>query len=718
MNKKHIKLVLSAAILTALSCASVGNAATTQANESMTSPDLPLVLVQSQRYDQYAGNMINRSSRVGVLGNVDFMKAPVNTISFTKDVLDTSGQSGREFFDVVTRHPSVQVGGCSTDNNVELQIRGMAYSSYDVLVDGVAGLMPMGSHALNWVERVEVTAGGNATLNGVVPYRSTTGYVNVVPKRAVDEDTLSFSEGFSGKSIHTHTLDVGSRFGDNKEWGVRVNGMLSKGDTSISREHIQHDNLFLSIDRRGEDSNTSLLVGYEYVKHTGMPEMIKIGSHWGKEITKLPDANKVIDNFMPAWSELSRTRKVALFQHEQKINDAWAAYVKWGYQGIDYPGYLDKKPEMLNDKGDYTATINGDESQTQFFRHNLSVGVRGELTHGDTTHQVTIGYDRITNMNIWSNGKGGTKAELKDGNVYSDKPLDTFEKPQVAPAHYYVGSHDAYYSRYITDYISTDNDRWHILVGARHQTIKTTAYVKSTVLPVLAMVYELSPQTSLYGSFGETMDTATAPKDAKNARAILAPIRTKQYEVGAKFDFGDFGTTVSAFVAKKPQGLYDAAKVFSMDGEVEHRGVEINAFGKLSDSVSVQGGVMFLTTDQKKMTNPQLNGKKAYGTSPFAATLGVAWQTPIEGLTLNGRLMHVGESYSDAMNLIKVPAWTRVDVGASYAVKRGDHNYRFNAMVYNVFDKHYWSTAVVRWGEGHIMLNPGRNFTASLSIDF
>lgn len=706
-----------------LAVACLLHGATTYASHNDTAYALPEIMVTDSRENIYPGGMVERQVRLGALGNVDFMNMPTSSLAFGEKVLEQGGEPARAFFDAATRHPAVLVGGCSTDNNVELQIRGHRFNTYDILVDGVPGLMPMGSNTLNWVERMEITPGGNVPLQGLGVMRSLTGTINIVPKRAAESDFFQLKESVSGQNIYTHTVDWSMRHGEKREWGIRINGMYGDGKTGIEREQIKQENIVAHIDYRTEKSNSSVLYGWEKTKHLGMPEVLMLGAEWGKGVTKLPDPNKVIDNFMPDWSELSRSRKMLLLQHEQRVNGKMVVFAKGGFQTIDYPGYLDSKPKLLDDAGSYELSISGNGTQSLQSRHALSLGVRGEETLGAIRHLYTVGYDRLGVISEWSNGSNGTKSSLKNGNIYNAVPLSSYKRPVVAPANYYVGTDNTAESWYLVDFISDAKDKWNVVFGARHQRLATRTETRSRTLPTISVMYKPSQKMSVYGSYGASMDVMTAPKDAANAYEALKPYEVKQYEIGIKHDSGKIATTLAFFDTRKPQGIYtnemkDGKNFFRMDGEARYRGVEFNIFGKLAENLNIQGGFVSMTGEQKQMTNPALNGKLPQGLAKFNATLALEWLTPVEGLSVDGRILYVGKTYADGLNRIRVPGWTRFDVGVKYEKEYGGHKYQLRGMVYNVANKRYWSSTVVNWGDGGVMYNPGRTGMISLSVDF
>ena len=84
--------------------------------------------------------------------------------------------------------------------------------------------MPMGSGVITSPtenkERVETLKGANALMFGVA---SPAGIINFVTKRAGPRDIMAF--GLAGNSFCQYggSMDVGRRFGVEKQFGVRVN---------------------------------------------------------------------------------------------------------------------------------------------------------------------------------------------------------------------------------------------------------------------------------------------------------------------------------------------------------------------------------------------------------------------------------------------------------------------------------------------------------------
>jgi iron complex outermembrane receptor protein len=69
----------------------------------------------------------------------------------------------------------------------------------------------------------------------------------------------------------------------------------------------------------------------------------------------------------------------------------------------------------------------------------------------------------------------------------------------------------------------------------------------------------------------------------------------------------------------------------------------------------------------------------------------------------------------DSANTIRLPSWTRLDLGARYATQLAGKRVVFRASVDNVFDRNYWQGVFFN---GSVTLGAPRTFRLSASIDF
>lgn len=691
---------------------------------------LDTVYVVGDRYNDSSvlpGGKADRKIHFGIYKDMDVMNVPANVSSYTEKTIAQNYLPARTMLNTLTTNPSVLVGGASTNNNVELQIRGMRYNTHDMLLEGIPGMMAMGIIPMNWVERVDVVTGPNVVLSSTGIQRSVSGFINFVPKIAKDKPNFSITETYATHNMKSHAFDWGQRFGNNNRYGVRINGVKYNGVTSFDHETLDGKGFYVHVDQKTKSSTTSLLMGMDHVINRGMPESVNIKANWGKGVTKLPNAEKSIENLMPDWSNLSHQRHVYTISHEQALTDNFTFYIKGGYQSLTWPGYWDAKPKLLNDAGDYTLYIDGDW-QSGWVRKGFTTGILIKAQTGNIKHKFNIGYELLSFC--WSDeicDKNNRKGAALEGNMYSgiwnkqEGPITDYGGP-MSP-----GSATINQSIIATDTISTTDDTFTLILGARHQNLHnyrysngkpTKGYSKGSTQPNIAIAYHITPHTTIYGSYSTGLTTVNPPKKVKNEKEIFPPIATKQYEIGFKHDMGNWLTTLSLFQIYQPSGIVNDDNYFVLNGETKHHGIEWNITGKIADHLTLTGGVMILNARYTK-TNKGINeGNRVHGAPTCNIAMSLDWETPIKGLDLTTRLLHCSDTFADSENKIKVPSWTRLDLGATYETYISNTPLTLNLNVYNLLNKRYWTSATTIYADGAVMLNPGRSyvFTASFHM--
>ena len=88
----------------------------------------------------YAGGQVARGGRLGLLGNVDMMDTPFNTLNFTQAVIQD--QQARSVADVLQNDPSVRIARGFGNFQELYVIRGFPLNSDDLAYNGLYGLLP------------------------------------------------------------------------------------------------------------------------------------------------------------------------------------------------------------------------------------------------------------------------------------------------------------------------------------------------------------------------------------------------------------------------------------------------------------------------------------------------------------------------------------------------------------------------------------------------
>ena len=494
----------------------------------------------------------------------------------------------------------------------------------------------------------------------------------------------------------------------------------------MSGEDLRGRDLYINLDHAGTRSRSSFLYGYDTSTHHGMPEVLRISdANWGTNVTRLPSAKSVVKSFMPRWALISHTHRVYLLQHEQKLGDRVTAYLKAGLMHRDWPGYITSKPWLTNDAGDYTLSINGSSTMGRTDRRVFMTGLKFDAAAGVLRHTITLGYDYLSQYSQ-SNYAPGTTSQLT-GNIYRGLVTDP-GAPFAPEGQWYVGSKTNNRSFVLSDSIATKDGRLKLIAGVRHQTIRTRSlsrttgaetqsYERGANTPTFAALYKISPHTSIYANYAESLGTVSSPPNTVvNRNDVMPPIKTKQYEIGAKWDMGDWASTLSLFRINQPTAIVNSSNYYVMDGLTRSQGIEWNIFGRVAPRLRIMGGFMLLHASYERTQGGLKDGNRVFGTPRVNATMALDWETKAKGLSIYGCVHYFGRSYADSLNQMEVPAWTRLDLGAQYQTEVFGLPAELNLMVYNLLNKMYWSTTTVRWSENGLMLNPGRTYMLSATI--
>ena len=272
-------------------------------------------------------------------------------------------------------------------------------------------------------------------------------------------------------------------------------------------------------------------------------------------------------------------------------------------------------------------------------------------------------------------------------------------------------------------------------LGARFQEIETKTFDYNTgaqlsdysgdaVTPVAGVVYKAMPGLSLFANYaealqpGEIAPTTSGGVVVSNAGSVLEPYTSEQFEIGAKYDAGTYGATVSLFSISQ-QNAVVTNQVFQADGEQINRGVEVTVFGEPTEGVRVLGGVTFIDAELEKTQGGTNEGNQAIGVPEFQANIGAEWDLPwVAGLTVDGLLTYTGEQYVNEANTVELDSWARLDIGARYTTEIAATPVTFRARVDNVTDESYWASTGGYPGANYLIQGVPRTYMLTMTAKF
>ncbi len=660
----------------------------------------------------YSDGQVARGARLGLLGNTDVMDAPFSISSYTSTMI--KDQQAVTVGDVLERDSSVRSTGQAGGIVDSFFIRGFPVGEGnlgELAFDGVYGVASNYRVFTEYAERIELVKGPGALLYGMSPNSAVGGVINVVPKRALDEDLTRFTSRYAMDSQLGGHLDVSRRFGEERRFGIRINSSLQQGDTAIDKQSRAVGTGAISLDYQGDRLRTTLDLINQKEKFDAASRPFLIASN-----VQIPSAANGRTSVSQDWGRSEAQDKSVLLGGEYDLSDHLTLFAHAGGGKSEVERMSDQTPTIINAAGDTSSVPGYYKFKVQ--RYTLDAGARLGFDTGPVSHRTVLQVSRYRDE--LSRGILSGPAILS--NIYQpiDRPRPNLAEPRTPKVSASELSGIA-----LADTLSVLDERLQVTLGLRKQNIQsdnyntgvvTPSYDKSKTTPLLGIVVKPWDHVSLYYNYVEGLGKGDiAPSAAANAGEISSPYISRQQEIGVKVDYDSFMATLALFQIKKPSGELSSG-VFSVQGEQRNRGVELNLSGEIARGTRLLGGVTLLDGELTKTGVATNRGNRPVGVPQVQANLWAEWDTPgIEGLTLTSGAIYTARQYVDQANTQALDAWTRFDVGARYATRIAERPTIFRATVQNVFDRAYWSGVA---SYGAFSQGAPRTLLLSATVDF
>ncbi|MFK4508651.1 iron complex outermembrane receptor protein [Bradyrhizobium daqingense] len=695
----------------------------------------------------YAGGQVATGGSLGLLGNRGVMNTPFNQTSYTAELIQN--QQARTIRDVLANDPSVRVVQAAGGGADSLFIRGFYFDSGDFALNGLPGIAPYYSTGANFIERVEVLKGPSAVLNGMTiggtgasSGGAVGGTINLITKHAPDVDITRITGTYSSKSQFGEHIDISRRYGEHKEWGVRLNSTYSNGNTPWNRQRDEFGNAVLGLDYRGENARFEADIGYQADVLKPPLRFFSLAS------PILPPPPKSGTNFQVPWAYYEPTDFFTTARGEVDVFDWLTAYGAFGYHDSNinykYPSPIISNAVPGANTGPFQLgglRSNPLAGSERFETYAGEAGLRANVDAGPINHAVSMNYainDRTYQQRVVTPPNPLPAAQsVLYWNLYNEPTNLAQPVFNVLAANQRTTAQVESFG--IADTMSMLNNRIQFTIGARHQTAGTgvTNFIApgtgtrpyqeaSVITPAYALVVKPVENISLYANYVEGLQTPHVVTGAmfQNRNDIFPPNKTMQVEGGVKFDTGRFTTTVSFFKIEQRSiiSTFIGGLQYQLpNGKQRNVGAELNVFGEITPEIRLLGGVTLI--DGRQIDTPRAangsntDGRVAIGVPTVSANIGAEWDTWfVPGLTLTGRVIYTGSQYYDAANLVSLPDWTRVDIGARYTFLSPWNGKPIvvRANIENVANKAYWAAAY----NSVLTLGAPRTYLLSTTFNF
>jgi iron complex outermembrane recepter protein len=683
--------------------------------DTSSSSTLPSVVIKAAAAPgelpaPYAGGQVARGGSIGVLGTSSVMNQPFSTTNYTEQMIrDTQA---RTIGDIVVNNASVRTEQSSGGFGDVFQIRGFDVQATDVALNGLYGMVSAARVPVNLLERVEVLQGPGSLMYGMGPGGSVGGAINIVTKRADDEPLTRLTALYQSKGQFGMNADIGRRFGDEGQWGIRFNGQIKDGQTGIAHGNQLQGDSSIGLDYRGKQLRWSF-DAYNVSENTDEPRaQIGFGS-----ATAVPAVPSGYNNLYPG-TQLRLRDTAVMTRAEYDVNQYVTVYgavgEHYGTSAQNFPYATD-----MTSAGDFNV-YNGYYDQYTRTK-TVDAGLRFHFDTFGIKHTLVTGVTSLNQEIGYFYALGSTAVP---SNLYAPTTLAPMDVPRGDMQR---SSQLRLNSQQIIDTMSLFNDRLLITGGFRRQTIGLDNYDPTTglqqssidqqaITPLAGIVFKPLSNISVYGNFTSGLSNGgTAPAGTANAGQAFAPYKSNQYEAGVKADWGHVLTSVAVFQISQPNAVTDpTTNIYGYNGMTRVRGLELSAYGEVFRHLRLMASATFYDPKVSGTAGSAQDGNTPGGVPKFAFNLGADYDLPwVQGLSVNGRMIHTGAQYYDSSDALRLQAWTRYDVGLRYGTRIASKDVVFRANVENLFGSRYWMQ------QGTYVTNAApRTVLLSAQIDF
>lgn len=676
---------------------------------------------------------------LGVLGKANAFTAPITVVNYDEQALNNT--EARTLVDAVAKKDaSVWQFGGESNTLTGLYFRGYQLDARQFSVNGLAGMYGTQGTASVQVGSAQLIKGASTAVNGMDPEGAVSGSVNIETKKAADEGNRKIGLGWFSNNRAQGTFDLGQRFGENKEFGIRANGKLRHGDTPRHGYSEDNKEFALNADYRGEKLRVAFDSIYAKRKTNGGRARIQDIQNANGRLFDAPEG-KV--NLAPSWQAQNTRGQTNMLTFEWDAFENAQITGGIGYNNARYYGNF-ASPTVTSSGLTYNSG-RARLTDQRFKTLSMNLTARGEFETGPVSHNWSAAFDRIDRKRTTYQGVRQTKSEEINprldipaklakldsnlGSTWSPTPsLDTVIKVN---------------SLAVSDTLGFADNKYRLTLGGRFQAVEQKNKLNSRKAdanrfsPMLMAAWVPQPDLVVYGNYMEDLEPSDIRTDDDGHVTMADPRVSRQFEVGVRKNWGDFVTTLNAFQIKRPgywrgnttSGTDFAARKNaglaysgSEQGMERSRGIEFNAYANLlNKTLRPTFGLMYLQSTVKDYPNYAdnlVNGVQVANPRVIAKA-GVEWDTPFaKGLTLNGNVSYFGKSYQDTQKQYAFPSYTLVDVGARYKTKLGKNTLTVSSSVENLLNKNYWQVQRGQYDRSFAVVGMPRTYWLKAELDF
>jgi iron complex outermembrane receptor protein len=657
----------------------------------------------------------NKTASLGPLGQRKVLDTPYSINVVPHDLIDS--QQFKSVKDIIRLIPSVQGDGTRP------QSRGMQGSVVqNSRLDGL-NVVSTTDYPAEQFSSVEVLNGLAGALYGPA---NPAGTFNFISKRPTDDTRNRVTLGVGSGLSWLKAVDLSGPFDPAGRIKYRLNLVDESGHEFNSGSTLRRQLVSLATDFQLSDDSVleTNLSHYSYLAK-GLPGHFALGA--GVSFPHAFDPTK--SNLGQNYAGDNDTTDTASVHFKHNFDGNWKLDVGLLRQIADRESTVVTNT-LINQPGTYKTTVST-ATASRFTINSYLANLNGSVWTGTVRHELSFGLSGF-DWNNFNPVDGGT---LTLGTANLDSP-QAFNEPDYPDfTHRYRSANATQHSVIFGDTL-TFTPQWSLMLTGSQSQLGTSNYAKNGsrssesddngLSSATSLMYKPVDNLTLYITYADSLQQGdTAPVGTTNANTILAPYRSKQWEVGSKLALDGVNLSLAAFQIKRPFAFTQNDGSFAQGGEQRNRGVEFMADGKASENVRIYGGLVWLDPKLLDTGTAATDDTQIVGLPKYTASLLAEYQVPqVTGLALNVNTRYVGRRSTDNANDNWVSGYSTVDLGGSFATSLWQRNTVYRLQVTNVGNTRYWAnivpgalTGYTGTGSANAQLGNPRMLQASIQVD-
>ncbi len=238
-------------------------------------------------------------------------------------------------------------------------------------------------------------------------------------------------------------------------------------------------------------------------------------------------------------------------------------------------------------------------------------------------------------------------------------------------------------------------------------------------LPNATVAVHATDKLTAFASYTRGLEeSGEATNNATNRGEVLPAIRTSQMDAGLRYTIAPRLTAVaSVFEVKKPYLGLNSTNLYTLIGDVRHRGVEVSLAGQIAEGLRIVAGSVFLRARVSgDLVDRGLVGAVPIGPIPRISNLDLEYGPPSwSGLSVDAQFENRSSRVASADNRATIPTRTLVNLGARYRFKILDASATLRAQARNIADTFGWDINAMQLA---FAPEEKRRYSLNLAVDF